>query len=307
MLKVLPIIIGVTLITFGLIFFSPVDPAEMHFHNAGYTPTQDMLEAFREQNGLNKGFIEQYTDWWKKLFKGDLGESYDNGRKVSENIGRALPYTVSLAVNSMLLTLMIAFPLGFYMAMRENSVLTKILSALSLLTVSLPSFIVALIFMYILSSKLKLLPILTDKPEVGVIMPSLTLAVIMSSRYLRQIRTVAKEELKKDHIYGLRARGISDGKILLNTVLKNTAVEIITIVGLSLGSLMGGVTIIETIFNWPGLGKLMTDSVMARDVPMIQGTIIFMSLSYVLINLITDILYGVLDPRIRLGGEDDKG
>ncbi len=295
------------MITFGLIFFSPVDPAEMHFHNAGYTPTQDMLEAFREQNGLNKGFIEQYTDWWKKLFKGDLGESYDNGRKVSENIGRALPYTVSLAVNSMLLTLMIAFPLGFYMAMRENSVLTKILSALSLLTVSLPSFIVALIFMYILSSKLKLLPILTDKPEVGVIMPSLTLAVIMSSRYLRQIRTVAKEELKKDHIYGLRARGISDGKILLNTVLKNTAVEIITIVGLSLGSLMGGVTIIETIFNWPGLGKLMTDSVMARDVPMIQGTIIFMSLSYVLINLITDILYGVLDPRIRLGGEDDKG
>ena len=307
MLKVLPIIIGVTLITFGLIFFSPVDPAETHFHNAGYTPTQDMLEAFREQNGLNKGFIEQYTDWWKKLFKGDLGESYDNGRKVSENIGRALPYTVSLAVNSMLLTLIIAFPLGFYMAMRENSVLTKILSALSLLTVSLPSFIVALIFMYVLSSKLKLLPILTDKPEVGVIMPSLTLAVIMSSRYLRQIRTVAEEELKKDHIYGLRARGISDGKILLNTVLKNTAVEIITIVGLSLGSLMGGVTIIETIFNWPGLGKLMTDSVMARDVPMIQGTIIFMSLSYVLINLITDILYGVLDPRIRLGGEDDKG
>ena len=307
MLKVLPIIIGVTLITFGLIFFSPVDPAEMHFHNAGYTPTQDMLEAFREQNGLNKGFIEQYTDWWKKLFKGDLGESYDNGRKVSENIGRALPYTVSLAVNSMLLTLVIAFPLGFYMAMRENSVLTKILSALSLLTVSLPSFIVALIFMYVLSSKLKLLPILTDKPEVGVIMPSLTLAVIMSSRYLRQIRTVAEEELKKDHIYGLRARGISDGKILLNTVLKNTAVEIITIVGLSLGSLMGGVTIIETIFNWPGLGKLMTDSVMARDMPMIQGTIIFMSLSYVLINLITDILYGVLDPRIRLGGEDDKG
>lgn len=295
------------MITFGLIFFSPVDPAEMHFHNAGYTPTQDMLEAFREQNGLNKGFIEQYTDWWKKLFKGDLGESYDNGRKVSENIGRALPYTVSLAVNSMLLTLVIAFPLGFYMAMRENSVLTKILSALSLLTVSLPSFIVALIFMYALSSKLKLLPILTDKPEVGVIMPSLTLAVIMSSRYLRQIRTVAEEELKKDHIYGLRARGISDGKILLNTVLKNTAVEIITIVGLSLGSLMGGVTIIETIFNWPGLGKLMTDSVMARDVPMIQGTIIFMSLSYVLINLITDILYGVLDPRIRLGGEDDKG
>lgn len=307
MLKVLPIIIGVTLITFGLIFFSPVDPAEMHFHNAGYTPTQDMLEAFREKNGLNKGFIEQYTDWWKKLFKGDLGESYDNGRKVSENIGRALPYTVSLAVNSMLLTLVIAFPLGFYMAMRENSVLTKILSALSLLTVSLPSFIVALIFMYVLSSKLKLLPILTDKPEVGVIMPSLTLAVIMSSRYLRQIRTVAEEELKKDHIYGLRARGISDGKILLNTVMKNTAVEIITIVGLSLGSLMGGVTIIETIFNWPGLGKLMTDSVMARDVPMIQGTIIFMSLSYVLINLITDILYGVLDPRIRLEGEDDKG
>lgn len=304
LLKLVPIIVGVTLITFSLIYLGPSDPAKMHFFQEGQAPTEEMLENFRNENGLNDSFIAQYLRWWNNFLHGDLGKSYSDGKPTSYHIKKSMPYTVYLSLNSIVITLIVSIPLGFYMAIKPKSLLSKFLSSFSILSISLPNFIVALLLIYILSSRLKLLPILTNDLKIGIIMPVLTLVISMSAKYIRQVKVMTEKALEKDHIYGLRARGISELNIFFKTILKNISVEIITLVGMSIGSLLGGVAIVETIFNWPGLGSLMVKSVLVRDIPVIQGVVVWMALAYVLINLATDILYAVFDPRIRLGEED---
>lgn len=303
LLKLVPIIIGVTLITFSLIFLSPSDPAKMHFHSQGAAYTEKMLEDFREENGLNEGFINQYVNWGKKFIRGDFGKSYQDGTDIKAKVFKSAPYTIYMSINAVLFTLIISVPLGFYMAYRPDSYISKFLINFSLLGISLPNFVIALAVMFLLSSKLKLIPVLSTDPSVAIIMPTITLVIAMSSKYIRQIMSITQKELDKEYIYGLRARGISDFKIITRTVLKNTGVEILTLVGVSIGSLLGGVAIIETIFNWPGLGKLMVEAVVTRDIPLIQAIVVLISISYVVINLLTDICYGLFDPRIRLEGD----
>lgn len=303
-IKAIPVVLGVTILTFLLLYFSPLDPAQIHFHQLGVTPTKEMLFEFQEKNGLNVGFIGQYLHWWRGILHGDFGESFADAIPVIKKLSIAIPYTVVLAFASLFLTLLISIPFGFFVAIHGEKKSSKAIQWICTLVISLPNFIVALGLMYLLSSRLHLIPILTESQLVGGIMPVLTLSIGMSGKYIQQIEVMTRNELHQEYVYGMLARGISRRSVLMHTVLKNVSVELVTIVGMSFGSLLGGVAVVESIFNWPGLGKLMVDSVSALDIPVVQGIVLFMALSYIVINLFTDLLYGVLDPRIRIGGRD---
>ena len=303
-IKAIPVVLGVTILTFLLLYFSPLDPAQIHFHQLGVTPTKEMLFEFQEKNGLNVGFIGQYLHWWRGILHGNFGESFADAIPVIKKLSIAIPYTVVLAFASLFLTLLISIPFGFFVAIHGEKKSSKAIQWICTLVISLPNFIVALGLMYLLSSCLHLIPILTESKLVGGIMPVLTLSIGMSGKYIQQIEVMTRNELHQEYVYGMLARGISRRSVLVHTVLKNVSVELVTIVGMSFGSLLGGVAVVERIFNWPGLGKLMVDSVSALDIPVVQGIVLFMALSYIVINLFTDLLYGVLDPRIRIGGRD---
>ena len=215
---------------------------------------------------------------------------------------KAAPYTISIAVNSMVLTLIVSIPLGIYCAYRKQSFLTKSVDVITQVGISIPTFMIGLLLLYLFTSVFHIFSVL-PKDSTGVIMPSITIMLGMSFRYIKQIQKIASRELEKDYMKGLRARGIGTFSILFHTVLRNTMVEVITLTAVSFGSLLSGVALIETIFNWPGLGKLLVDAVVSKDIPMIQAVVVWLVLAYVIINLIADLLYGIFDARIRLGGD----
>lgn len=274
----------------------------MHFHQAGAPATEEMLEQFRHEHHLDEPFFTQYTNWWISFLKGDFGTSYRDSRPVSEKIIKAAPYTISIAVNSMVLTLIVSIPLGIYCAYRKQSVLTKLLDMITQVGISIPTFMIGLLLLYLFTSVFHIFSVI-PKDSTAIIMPSITIMLGMSFRYIKQIQKIASRELEKDYMKGLRARGISTFSILFHTVLRNAMVEVITLTAVSFGSLLSGVALIETIFNWPGLGKLLVDAVVSKDIPMIQAVVVWLVLAYVVINLIADLLYGIFDARIRLGGD----
>lgn len=302
-LKLIPILFGLTILSFSLLYLAPSDPAEMYYHNLGASATEEMLDNFREEKGLNEPFLNQYMNWVERLVQGDLGESYADGQNVIEKINRAIPYTLSLSLNALILSLFISFPLGFYLALKPNSKFRKFILAMSFIGNSLPSFIIGLGLMYLLSIRLGWFPVLAENSIKGIVLPTLAISIAMASRFVRQIGTIVEEELRQDHIKGLRVRGVPIRKILFYTVLKNSAVNILTLVGMSFGTLLGGTAVIETMFNWPGLGKLIVDGVTNRDFPLVQGVVLWMGVTFVLINIATDLSYALFDPRIRIGGE----
>ncbi len=302
LLRTIPIVVGVTLITFSLIYLSPSDQAHMHFHQAGSPATEEMLEQFRHEHHLDEPFFIQYQNWWVSFLKGDLGTSYQGGSPVSEKIMKSAPYTISIAINSMILTLLVSIPLGIYCAYHKQSRLSKVIDVITQVGISIPTFIIGLLLLYLFTSVFHIFRVL-PKDSTGVIMPSLTIMLGMSFRYIKQIQKIASRELEKDYIKGLRARGVGTVSILFCTVLQSTMVEVITLTAVSFGSLLSGVALIETIFNWPGLGKLLVDAVISKDIPIIQAVVVWLVLAYVLINLLADVLYGIFDARIRLGGD----
>ena len=305
LLRTIPIVVGVTLITFSLIYLSTSDPAHMHFHQAGSPATEEMLEQFRHEHHLDEPFFIQYQNWWVSFLKGDLGTSYQDGRPVSEKIMKSAPYTISIAINSMILTLLVSIPLGIYCAYHKQSRLSKVIDVITQVGISIPTFIIGLLLLYLFTSVFHIFRVL-PKDSTGVIMPSLTIMLGMSFRYIKQIQKIASRELEKDYIKGLRARGVGTVSILFCTVLQSTMVEVITLTAVSFGSLLSGVALIETIFNWPGLGKLLVDAVISKDIPMIQAVVVWLVFAYVLINLLADVLYGIFDARIRLGGDSSE-
>lgn len=304
--KLIPTLLGLTLLTFSLLYFAPSDPAQMHYHNLGVAPTEEMLEKFRHEKGLDDPFFLQYKNWVTNAIKGDLGQSYADGQNVTEKINKAIPYTLSLSVNAILISLLISFPLGFILALKPNSKSSKLILALSFIGNSLPNFIIGLGLIYALAMKLRLFPVLAENSIKGIVLPTLAISIAMTSKFIRQIATIVEEELNQDYIKGLKLRGIPMRKILFSTVLKNSAVNIVTLVGMSFGTLLGGTAVVETMFNWPGLGKLIVDGVANRDVTLVQGVVLWMGITFVSINIITDLSYGLFDPRIRIGGTIER-
>ena len=235
-----------------------------------------------------------------------MGVSYISGRDVFATFVSKLPATLLLTVLSVLLTIVISVPLGILAAVKQGRLADQVLRFLSFIGNAMPNFFVALLLMQLLSMKLGWLPVISDGTTIrSAIMPMLTLAIAMSAKYMRQVRAAVLEELNKEYVNGAMARGVSERVILWKSVMRSALLTIVTLLALSIGSLLGGTAIVESIFMWDGVGKLAVDAIQMRDYPLIQAYVVWMAIIYVVVNLITDLLYRVLDPKIRLGAEKE--
>lgn len=278
-------------------YLSPSDPAEMMLNSQGISVSIEVLESTREELGLNKSFTEQYTYWVSNMLKGDMGKSYSTQRSVITELKEHMPYTIMLTLSSIIITLLISIPLGILCALKKNTITDYIIRVCTFIGNSIPGFFVGLILLFVFALKLRILPVLSESGMKSIILPSVTLAISMSSRYIRQIREVVMEELDKDYVKGAYSRGVPQWKIIYRHVLRNILITVITLIGLSVGSLLGGSAIIENIFVWPGLGSLALNAVKARDYPLVQGYVMWTAIIFIIINLIVDFIYGILDPR----------
>ncbi len=263
---------------------------------------QEIIDAKRAELGLDQPFLTQYGAWLRGLLTGNMGVSYVSGKEVFGTFVSKLPATLLLTALSIGATVIISIPLGIWAAVKHDKFTDYVLRFFSFIGNSLPNFFVALLLMQLFSIKWKLLPVISGGTTVqGAILPTLTLAIAMSAKYMRQVRAAVLEELNKDYVLGAAARGVRGRVILWKSVLKSAMLTILTLLALSIGSLLGGTAIIESIFMWDGVGKLAVDAITMRDYPLIQAYVVWMAIIYVMVNLVTDILYHVLDPRIRLG------
>ena len=298
-LQFIPVFFGITLLSFGLIYIAPGDPVGIRLSAGGVSADPQLVEQMRTEMGLDAPFLVQYGHWLIQFIQGDMGTSYITDLPVAATFWKAFPYTLRMAGTAMGLTLLISLPLGITIAAWRNSRMDYAVRILTFIGNATPGFIVALVLMFVFSYRLGWIPVLATTKPIGMVLPALTLALVMSSRYIRQIRAAALDELAKDYVVGLRARGIPERVILARNVLKNIMVIVITLTGISVGSLLGGTVIIETIFNWPGIGSLIMTAITNRDYPIIQAVVVWMALAFFLVNLIADLSYRYFNPKIK--------
>ena len=303
--QLIPVLIGITFLSFAMMRIAGSDAiTEMYGSKGGVD--QAIIDAARADLGLDKPFLTQYFSWLGGMLTGDMGTSYISGRNVFDTFVSKLPATLLLTALSILLTIIISIPLGVLAAVRHDKFTDYLIRFTSFIGNSLPNFFVAMLLMYFLSIRLGWLPVISNGLSLkSAAMPTLTLAIAMSAKYLRQVRATVLEELNKDYVYGAQARGVRGRVTLWKSVMKSSMLTIITLLALSIGSLLGGTAIIESIFMWDGVGKLAVDAITMRDYPIIQAYVVWMAIIYVLVNLITDLLYHAMDPRIRLGVVQD--
>ena len=300
-LQLIPILIGITFLSFAMMHLAGSDAVMEMYSNKGAV-SQEIIDQKRAELGLDKPFLTQYFTWLFSMLRGDMGVSYVSGKDVFQTFMSRLPATLLLAALSILLTVMISIPLGVLSAVKHDKATDYFLRFLSFIGNSMPNFFVALLLMQLLAIRLGWLPVISGGISIqSALMPTLTLAISMSSRYMRQVRAAVLEELNKDYVYGAQARGVRKSVVLRKSVIKSAMLTIVTLLALSIGSLLGGTAIIESIFMWDGVGKLAVDAINMRDYPLIQAYVVWMALIYVLVNLAADLLYHALDPRIRLG------
>lgn len=305
LIQLIPILLGITLLSFALMNTAAADAVDvMESNTGGFMPEEEKAQI-RQELGLDRPLPEQYIRWLAGILRGDMGVSYVSGQPVFSTFLSKLPATIYLTVTSIFLTVLVSVPLGILSAVNQNRFPDYLIRFLSFIGNSLPGFFVSLLLIYFFSLKWKLLPVMGSSGGwKSVILPTVTLALAMASKYTRQVRAAVLEELSKDYVQGARARGVAENRILMCSVLKVSMLTMITLLALSVGSLLGGTAIVESIFMWDGVGKLAVDAITMRDFPVIQAYVIWMAVIYVTVNLFTDILYHYLDPRIRLGQED---
>lgn len=297
LIQLIPILLGITFLTFALMQLTNDDAVDILYQQSG-SVSDEIKDSKRAELGLDQPFLIQYGRWLADAATGDMGRSYISGKPIFETFIDKLPATVELMLVSIALTIFIAAPLGIIAAVKQNRPVDYIIRTLSFVGNSMPNFFVGLLLIYFLALKLNLLPIMGSDWR-AVIMPALTLTISMGAKYTRQIRAVVLEELNKPYVAGARSRGVGEWTILIKSVLRSALTVIITLLALSMGSLLGGTAIVETIFIWDGVGKLAVDAILTRDYPLIQAYVVWMSIIYVAINLIADLLYHYLDPRVR--------
>ena len=298
-LQFIPVLLGITFLAFLLIYLSPSDPVSVRMSAGGISVSPEIMESMRRSMGLDRPLLIQYGDWLWNILHGNMGKSYITDADVLDQILKALPYTLKMAGASLLLTLCISIPIGILTAAMQNSKFDYVVRVMAFVGNALPNFIIALCLMFIFSYRLGWIPVLATTKPIGLILPALTLALVMSSRYIRQIRAAMLDELGKGYVVGLRSRGLSETTILYKNVLKNIMVTVITLTGISLGSLLGGTVIVETVFTWPGLGSLIMEGISQRDYPVVQAVIVWMASAFMVVNLLTDISYTVFNPKIK--------
>lgn len=300
LLQIVIVLFGISFLTFLLTYISPGDPVQAMFTASGSIPSQEIMDQTREALGLNKPFLVQYFTWLGNCLHGDFGTSYSFNKSVLSLLSARLWPTLKLALLSLVLMLAVSIPLGILSATHQGGFIDYFVRVFTFLGVSLPNFWVGLLLMLVFCVQLGWLPVVsTGQGFNKVILPAVTLAIAMASKYTRQVRTAFLEELHQDYVVGARCRGIKESTILWRHVLPNSILPLVTMLGLSLGSLLGGTSVVEVIFSYPGLGNLAVTAISALDYNLVQGYVLWIALIYMVINLVVDISYGFLDPRMR--------
>lgn len=301
LLQIVVVLIGISFLTFLLTYLSPGDPVRTMLSATGVMPSEELVQSIREQMGLNDPFFTQYFRWLGNCLHGDFGESYSFSRPVVELLAARLWPTLKLTIFSMVLMLVISVPLGMCSAVYKDSWIDYLVRGFTFLGISLPNFWVGLLLMLVFCVQVNWLPVICSGGDFkSMILPSVTLAIAMSSKYTRQVRTAVLEELSQDYVTGARARGVAEWKVLWLNVFPNSLLPLITMLGLSVGSLLGGTSVVEVIFSYPGLGNLAVSAITSCDYNLIQGYVLWIALIYMAINLAVDISYNFVDPRMRL-------
>ena len=299
LLLALPVVLGVVTLVFLLIHLIPGDPVEIMLGESALPADRD---ALREALGLDRPILEQYGSFLWGLCRGDLGVSLQQRRPVTALIREHYPATLELTLAAMLISLLIALPAGILSGIRQYSVWDHSTMFLALLGVSMPNFWLGPLLIWVFSIQLGWFPVSGKGGLAHLLLPALTLGASMAAIVARMTRSSVLEVLREDYVMTARAKGLSEARIILKHVLRNAMLPVLTVVGLQFGALLAGSIITETIFSWPGLGTLMVKAIQTRDYPVVQGCVLVIALSYVLVNLLTDLLYGVIDPRIRYEG-----
>jgi peptide/nickel transport system permease protein len=300
LLYLIPVMIGVSIITFALINLAPGDPAELMLRAEGMEPSREAVEALREDLGLNEPVHVRYGQWLWGVMHFDMGNSYRTGRPVAEELVDRFPATLELTIAALLFVLLFTVPAGILAALYRHAFIDHLSRILALLGASLPGFWLGLLLIYFFSVKLGIFPVMGRGGPQHLVLPAVTLGFTMAATYARLLRASMLDVLGQDFIKVARAKGLQEKWVIGRHALKNAVIPAVTMFGMSFGNLLGGSVIIETIFAWPGIGKFAVDSIFNRDYPVIQGYVFFMALIFVLANLLVDISYGLLDPRIRL-------
>lgn len=300
LIQIVIVLFGVSFLTFGLTYLSPGDPAEIMLTECGNVPTPELLAQTREELGLDKPFLVQYGSWLHGMLTGDMGQSYSFKMPVFDKLVRCFWPTIHLAALSLVIMLAVSIPLGILSAVYHNKWIDYAVRGLTFLGVSVPSFWIGLILLSIFGVTLRWVSVAGGTTDFrAMILPAVTLAISMSAKYTRQVRIAMLEELQQDYVTGARMRGIPERVILWKHVLPNTMLPLVTLLGLSLGSLLGGTTVVEIIYNWPGLGAMAVKAISCRDYPLVQGYVLWIALLYMVINLLVDLSYKWLDPRLK--------
>lgn len=300
----IPVLFLISVISFLIIYITPGDPAVNALMSPVGSADPKSVEEYRVKMGLNQPIYVQYIKWLERVLKGDLGFSYMTNEEVSSAIYRCFKATARLAVFSMLVSLAISIPLGILSAIKHNTIIDSMSRLLALIGVSMPNFWQAYLGIIIFSLMLKLLPT-SGYGEGGdllhMVLPAVTLGTGYAAVTMRLTRSSMLEVLGQEYIKAAKAKGLKERVIILRHALKNALIPVVTVAGLNFGYLLNGSVIVETIFGWPGIGSLFVSSILMKDYPMVQGCILFIALIYVTINLIVDISYMFIDPRIRYG------
>ncbi|MBZ4664364.1 MAG: hypothetical protein JG776_2082 [Caloramator sp.] len=296
LLMLIPVILGVTFIVFSIMYMTPGDPAQMIL---GESAPESAVKALREQMGLNDPFLVQYGRFIKNAVMGDFGRSYSTKREVFTEIFARFPATLQLASVGVLLAVLIGIPVGIISATKQYSLFDSVSMILALLGVSMPNFWQGLMFILLFSVTLGWLPSGGYGSFKHFILPALTLGTSTAAVIARMTRSSMLEVIRQDYIRTARAKGVEEKKVILKHALKNALIPIITVVGLQFGALLGGAVLTETVFSWPGIGRLLVDAIKQKDTPMVQATVVFIAVTFSIVNLAVDILYAYVDPRIK--------
>ncbi|OQW94352.1 MAG: glutathione ABC transporter permease GsiC [Beggiatoa sp. IS2] len=295
-LSTLTVIVGVITLVFLLIHIVPGDPVQVML---GETATPTDQEALRQALGLDKPLWTQWLTYMSHLVQGDLGNSLSSKEKITDILRQRLPATIELAGAGLLVAVLIALPLGSLAAVRQDTAWDQGAMVFSLLGISIPHFWLGPLLIIVFSLQLGWLPVSGREGLASLILPAVTLGTALAAILARMVRSTLLEVLNEDYIRTARAKGLQETTIIIYHALRNAALPIITILGLQLGALLGGAVITETIFAWPGIGQLTVEAIQRRDYPVVQACVLLISLSYVLVNTLTDLMYALLDPRVR--------
>jgi peptide/nickel transport system permease protein len=299
-----PVLLLVTAGVFALLHLTPGDPIEAMMAESADATAKASLRA---ELGLDRPLPVQYATWMGRLLRGDLGRSIRNGEPVLENVGRRIRPSLQLALLAMAISLLIAFPVGIVSAVRRNTAVDRISTTLALFGICTPNFLLALLLIFLFGVTLRWLPIsgYVDPAEElvdglrSLALPAVTLGLALAAVVTRTLRSSMLEALTEDYVRTARAKGLSESVVIRGHVLRNALIPVVTVLGLQLGTLIGGAVITEYVFALPGVGRLVVDAVFARDYPLVQGVVLLIALAFIATNLLVDLLYGLIDPRLR--------